>query len=286
MIPQQQQQQQQQRPQQGRRRVQFQMDAMGEVKQTSALPKHRLLYSDKERCWWQPSDFAASRQEAIQVAKSIHGGSDFLWLRGGRTPYAKSISRAYRACARNSPMATSQHDEVDENDDTINNQAQHHQEQQENDEQERLAQVDWMGHQVRDDLEFWVSVGGCRRGLERLMLPNLKGNKSQRRSDVVDSVLFVQQECWERGMSYDASSELMSVASEQSSRASIRFARALGAADAVAAAALSEDIAGIAEEVAGEAAEWVKKTSGFQSNIEYTPLGSPYYQRRILNSAA
>lgn len=225
-----------------RRRVHFDTDEMGEVKAEGVAAPHRLLHSDLERCWWQRYELSELRSSAQEVVEAIEDGGDFIWVNGGRKPYCKSIDKAFRSCVSKKELSSS----------------------------------------TRRDLEFWVSVGHSRRGLERHIVTSFGEERQRRRADIVDGVLFVQYRCWEEGLNEEQTPKLLRAASERISLGSARFSAAMGAADAV--AARTEEDGKQMRELYEKAKEPRKMNNAV--SIPCTSLRSPYYQRRILNSAA
>eukprot|EP00541_Cyclophora_tenuis_P018919 CAMPEP_0116559892 /NCGR_PEP_ID=MMETSP0397-20121206/10665_1 /TAXON_ID=216820 /ORGANISM="Cyclophora tenuis, Strain ECT3854" /LENGTH=226 /DNA_ID=CAMNT_0004085745 /DNA_START=357 /DNA_END=1037 /DNA_ORIENTATION=+ len=92
--------------------------------------------------------------------------------------------------------------------------------------------------QERHDLEYWVRVSPSRRGLERMVM---KKAQNRRRSDVIRTVLSMQQQCRDEGLTQDQTIQLIKAALEPVSSTSAKMAAVMGAADAVAASFTEEE---------------------------------------------
>lgn len=86
---------------------------------------------------------------------------------------------------------------------------------------------------LREDLNFWACIGLSRRGLENYTLGrSYRRERQRRRRKVVESVMYIQEECWGVGMDRYRATQLISAASEKFSRPARTFAAIMAAADA------------------------------------------------------
>ena len=227
---------------------------MGEIKTTSQAAPHALLYMDMERCWWQPREMQAIRQGAYDVVKAMDDGGDFFWEKLGQKPYRRVLHKVYKSCVAGK--------------------------------QKELSPA------TRNDLDFWVGIGHTRRGLERCTVAATVGKeRRRRRSKLIENVLFVQERCWEEGLSYTQTAKLTRVASERESTIAARFAALLGSADAAAVRNDAMEQQQQQQQQQLQTPTTTKKIQLVKKNdilplCGYTPLYSPYYQKRVSNSAA
>jgi len=183
------------------------------------------------------------------MSQAIEGSGDFLWENGGRKSYCKTIEQIYRCV-----LSSSSKREISPS--------------------------------SQKNLEFWVSVGHSRRGLECHIVASVGKDRSRRKNNVIRRVLMAQERCIIERQSPEMACEFIRCASEKASQCSRRFAILMAEADQ--AAALREEAMRKAKQDTNLLDMFEEKTLklGHSSaselpSSELPSLGGRFYKRRL-----
>jgi len=136
-------------------------------------------------------EFIDIRMSAKDVVDSIVEKGDHVWSQARRASYVKTFSRAYQCCVKGREPS----------------------------------------HGMKKELIFWTTIGHSRRGLEKFTLSDVQDRRLMRRREHLQSILFVQQQCWNEDMDFDQMSRLLRVTSIHTSKPAQKLAQLLAVAD-------------------------------------------------------
>lgn len=125
---------------------------------------------------------------------------DLIWSEARRHSYTKTMTKVWRACTEGTDLSNS----------------------------------------TKEKLDFWITVGHSRRGLEKQSLFDIQTKCQQRRRDIFNSIMYVQDQCRSKGISYEKTAQYLRCESETGSIATKKFAHIVAASDARALAHDSE----------------------------------------------
>jgi hypothetical protein len=177
-----------------KRRVSFELTEDGSIAQyeISACRHSQCQEIVPDAVWIESTEWKAMRKSAALIANTVCN-DDHIWSAPMDQGYIATVESVFKLTAHRQQIPDS----------------------------------------LREDLNFWTCVGLSRRGLENYILPrSYRRERSRRRRKVVESVMYIQEECWGVGMNKNRASQLICTASEKFSRPGRAFAAILAAADA------------------------------------------------------
>jgi len=186
-----------------RKGVRFRNSGVSPTVQTEQIPNDLFLASkmnddEKSQLWWQESEYYMFKKTAKMIASEMRRRQS-IEKRSSRMSYSSIIERTYSVCCQ-----TESNDACP------------------------LSDKD------KHALERWEEHGFSRRGLERWSFPKLMKERQRRKDVAIRGVIEVQNR-FVRGMKldYDTGAEFIRKSSEQLTRSSRLFSRALGEADSI-----------------------------------------------------